>query len=66
MEQLRESFEKFMDSPYSKKRPSPHPHKVATRSNEASFKTTVTQNVTMFRGMKITPLLRYPYHYNLA
>jgi hypothetical protein len=28
------SFEKFVDSPYSIKRPSPHLHKVPTRSNE--------------------------------
>jgi hypothetical protein len=33
---------------------------------KCSFKTTVTQIVTTVRGMEITPLLRYPYHYNLA
>jgi len=27
---------------------------------------TVTQTLTTVRGMKITPLLRYPHHYNLA
>jgi hypothetical protein len=31
-----------------------------------SFKTTVTKTLMMVRGMKITPLLRYPNHYNLA
>jgi hypothetical protein len=57
----------------SKKRPSPHFHKLATRSNKVSllrtslprllqkcsFKTTVTQTLTTVKGMKITPLLRY-------
>jgi hypothetical protein len=33
---------------------------------EGSFKTTVTQTLTAVRGVKITPLLRYPHHYNLA
>jgi hypothetical protein len=32
-EQLGGPFEKFVDSPYSKKRPSPHLHKIPTRSN---------------------------------
>jgi hypothetical protein len=32
--QLRGPFEKFLDSSYSKKRPSPHLHKVPTRSNK--------------------------------
>jgi hypothetical protein len=31
-----------------------------------SFKTTVTQNLTTVREMKIMSLLRYPHHYNLA
>jgi hypothetical protein len=31
-----------------------------------SFKTTITQTLTTVRGMKITTLLRYPHHYNLA
>jgi hypothetical protein len=30
------------------------------------FKTTVIQTLTAARGMKITPLLLYPHHYNLA
>jgi len=30
VEQLQGPFEKFVDSPYSKKRPSPHLHKVPT------------------------------------
>jgi hypothetical protein len=34
VEQLRGQFEKFMDSSYSKKRPSPHLHKVPIRSNK--------------------------------
>jgi hypothetical protein len=33
-EQLRGPFEKFVDSPCSKKGPSPHLHKVATESNK--------------------------------
>jgi hypothetical protein len=36
-----------------------HPKKV-------SFKTTVTETLTTVRGTKITPLLRYPHHYNVA
>jgi hypothetical protein len=36
-EQLRVSFEKFVDSPYSKERPSPHLHKVPIRSNMVSL-----------------------------
>jgi hypothetical protein len=31
-----------------------------------SFKMTVTQTLTTVRGMKITPLLRYPHQYNLV
>jgi hypothetical protein len=62
-EQLRGPFEKFVDSPYSKKRPSPHLHKVPARSNKVRD---VTQTLMTFRGMKITLLLRYPNHYNLA
>jgi hypothetical protein len=31
-----------------------------------SFKTNVTQTLTTVRGMKITPLQRYPHHYNLT
>jgi hypothetical protein len=38
-EQLRGPFEKFVDSPNSKKRPSPHLHKVPTRSNKVSPRT---------------------------
>jgi hypothetical protein len=34
-EQLRGPFEKFVDSPYSKMRPSPHLHKVLIRNNKA-------------------------------
>jgi len=65
--QLRGPFEIFVDSPCSKKRQSPHLHRVPTRSNKARrIKTTVTQNLTTVRGMKITPLLRCPHHYNLA
>jgi hypothetical protein len=30
------------------------------------IKTIITQTLTTARGMKITPLLRYPHHYNLA
>jgi hypothetical protein len=33
---------------------------------KGSFKTIVTQTLTTVRGMKITPLLRYLHHYNLA
>jgi hypothetical protein len=33
-EQLRGPFEKFVDSPFSKKRLSPHLYKVSTRSNK--------------------------------
>jgi hypothetical protein len=33
---------------------------------KGSLKTTVTQTLTTDRGMKITPLLRYPHHHNLA
>jgi hypothetical protein len=33
---------------------------------KGSFKTTVTHTLTMVRGMKIAPLLRYPHRYNLA
>jgi hypothetical protein len=33
-EKLRGPFEKFVDSPYSIKRPSPPLHKVPTRSNK--------------------------------
>jgi hypothetical protein len=33
---------------------------------KGSFKTTVTPTLTTVRGMKSTPLLRYPHHYNLA
>jgi len=33
---------------------------------KASFKTTVTQTLTTVGELKITPLLRYPHHYNLA
>jgi hypothetical protein len=33
---------------------------------KGSFKMTVTQTVTMVRGMKITPLLHYSHHYNMA
>jgi hypothetical protein len=35
-EQLRGPFEKFVDSPYSKKRPPPHLHKFPTRNNKVS------------------------------
>jgi hypothetical protein len=38
-EKLRGPFEKFVDSPHSKKRPSPHLHKVPTRSNKAGSRT---------------------------
>jgi hypothetical protein len=38
----------------------------APASKNGSFKTTVTKNLTTVRGMKITPLLRYPHHYNLT
>jgi hypothetical protein len=38
-EQLRVPFEKFVDSPYSKKRPSPHLHKIPTQSNKVSLRT---------------------------
>jgi len=27
---------------------------------------TITQTLTMVRGMKIMPLLRYTHHYNMA
>jgi hypothetical protein len=70
-EQLQGPFEKFEDSPYSKERPSPHLHKVPTRSNnvshpkKGSFETNITPILTT-RGIKITPLPRYPHHYNLA
>jgi hypothetical protein len=37
--QLRGSFEKFVDSPYSEKKPSPHLRKVPTRSNKVSPRT---------------------------
>jgi hypothetical protein len=40
------------------------PLRLLRHSKKCSFKTTVT--LTMVRGMKITPLLRYPHHYNLA
>jgi hypothetical protein len=33
---------------------------------KGSFKTTVTQTLTTVRGMKITPLLHYLHHCNLA
>jgi hypothetical protein len=35
-EQLRAPFEKFVDSPFSKKKPSPHLHEISTRSNKLS------------------------------
>jgi hypothetical protein len=35
-EQLRGPFEKFVDSPYSKKRSSPHLYEVPTWSNKSS------------------------------
>jgi hypothetical protein len=41
-EQLRGSFETFVDSHYSKKRPSPPLHKVPVRSNEVSPRTLQT------------------------
>jgi len=62
-EQLRGPFGKFVDSRYPKKRPLPHLHKVPTRSNKVR---TVTQILTTVRGIEITPLLRYPHHYNLS
>jgi hypothetical protein len=37
--QQRGPFEKFVDLPYSKKRPSPHLHKVPTRSNKENPRT---------------------------
>jgi hypothetical protein len=36
------------------------------RPKKGSFKTTVTQTLTTVRGLKITPLLGYLHHYNLA
>jgi hypothetical protein len=33
---------------------------------KGSFKTTVTRTIRTVRGMKITPLLRHPHHYNLS
>jgi len=33
---------------------------------KGSFKTIITQSFMTVKGMKITPLLRYPHHYNLA
>jgi hypothetical protein len=36
------------------------------RPKKGSFEKTVTQTLTTVRGMKITPLLRYPHHCNLA
>jgi len=41
-----------------------HPLIVAPPSKKGSFKVIVTQNLTTVRGMKITPLLRCPHHYN--
>jgi hypothetical protein len=38
----------------------------AVMQREGSFKTTVTLNLMTISGIKITPLLRYPQHYNLA
>jgi hypothetical protein len=80
-----ERFKKWIayQGRYFERRPSPHLHKVPTRSNKVSpgtfqtasslrhpekgsFKTTVTQILMTVRGMKITPLLRYPHHYNFA
>jgi hypothetical protein len=48
-------------SPRILKRPS-----LLRHPKNGSFKTTVTQTLTTVRGMKITPLLRYPHHHNLA
>jgi len=53
-EQVRGPFEKFVDSPYLKKRLSLHLHEVPTRSNKAR-----THLITP-RVLKITPLLPYP------
>jgi hypothetical protein len=44
------------DSPYSKKRPSPHPHKVSTRSNKASPRTFQTALVHPIKDEKLNSL----------
>jgi hypothetical protein len=42
------------------------PLRMLRHPKKGSLKTIVTQTLTTVRGMKITPLLRYPHHYNLA
>jgi hypothetical protein len=56
--QLRKPFEKFVDSPYSKKRPSPHLHNVPTRSNKVGL-TAPPRETTKF-SKRPSQLLRHP------
>jgi hypothetical protein len=45
VEQVRVQFEKFVDSPHSKTMPSPHLHKVPTRSDKVNPRL-ITSNVS--------------------
>jgi hypothetical protein len=53
---IRGPFAKFMDSPYSKKRPSPHLHRVLTRSNKVNAKSELCGGaVTVSFSNKVNP-----------
>jgi len=42
------------------------PPRLLRHPKKGYFKIIVTKTLTMVRGIKITPLLRYTHHYNLA